>query len=403
MLSEKLRAHRIISIGVYLPIVTAIVGIVLDLTGVTRKFIEYSGIWFGDIEEFELHVFIGSIGAGACIAIAGGLLLAISRWKPRKSPYLGRIVVALVLIPVVQVVFVWLSVVLPYQRERQIAARVEVLGGKVQVEYRGPVWISQSLQGRLPFFDRITDIQVHDGDAALSDLLSELGTLHKLESLELSGTQITDVGLEHLKGLTNLKRLFLYRTQVTDAGLDRLKGLTSLEVLYLIDTLISDSGLEHLKGMTNLKQLMLGDTQVTDTGLEHLKGLTSLVFLDLDNTEVTDAGIEHLKNTTALHRLRLGKTQVTDAGLEHLKELPGLSWLELSSTEVTDGGLSHLSALTSLGILDLAGTQVTDFGLEHFKGLKSLTRLYLSNTTTTAEGREKLRKALPSCQVEPNP
>ncbi|MEO2031137.1 MAG: hypothetical protein ABGZ35_03525, partial [Planctomycetaceae bacterium] len=47
-------------------------------------------------------------------------------------------------------------------------------------------------------------------------------------SVLLRGEQITDVVLEHLKGMTSLKLLRLEYTQITDAGLENLKGLTSL-------------------------------------------------------------------------------------------------------------------------------------------------------------------------------
>ncbi len=49
----------------------------------------------------------------------------------------------------------------------------------------------------------------------------------------LDGTQVTDAGLVHLKGLTKLVRLDLQDTQVTDAGLVHLRGLTKLERLVL--------------------------------------------------------------------------------------------------------------------------------------------------------------------------
>ena len=39
----------------------------------------------------------------------------------------------------------------------------------------------------------------------------------------------------------------------------------------LMDTQVTDAGLEHLKGMTNLRYLHLGDTQVTDAGVNELK------------------------------------------------------------------------------------------------------------------------------------
>ena len=44
---------------------------------------------------------------------------------------------------------------------------------------------------------------------------------------------------------------------------------------------VTDAGLEHLKGLTSLQILVARQTQVTDAGLEHLKGLTSLQGLDL--------------------------------------------------------------------------------------------------------------------------
>ena len=40
---------------------------------------------------------------------------------------------------------------------------------------------------------------------------------------DLAGTQVTDAGLVHLKGLTKLKRLSLQGSQVTRAGVAELK------------------------------------------------------------------------------------------------------------------------------------------------------------------------------------
>ena len=107
----------------------------------------------------------------------------------------------------------------------------------------------------------------------LGGKVTEEGTPPRM-SISFFGTQVTDAGLEHLKGLTDLESLDLRLTKVTDAGLEHLKGLTSLTSLNLdLVTQITDAGLEHLKGLTNLTSLNLGRTKVTDAGLEHLKGL----------------------------------------------------------------------------------------------------------------------------------
>ncbi len=94
---------------------------------------------------------------------------------------------------------------------------------------------------------------------------------------------------------TNRTEVDLSGTNVTDAGLEHLKGLTSLQELYLDGTEVTDAGLVHLKGLTSLRRLLLSDTKVTDAGLVHLKGLTSLQALNLRYTKVTDAGVKKLQ------------------------------------------------------------------------------------------------------------
>ena len=84
---------------------------------------------------------------------------------------------------------------------------------------------------------------------------------------------------------------------------------------------VSDAGLEHLKGLTQLQWLYLSNTAISDAGLEHLRGLTQLQWLDLLNTNVSDAGLEHLKGLTRLQELRLGGTGVSDAGVKKLKQV----------------------------------------------------------------------------------
>ena len=97
------------------------------------------------------------------------------------------------------------------------------------------------------------------------------GVAGPIVEVYFNGTHLTDVGLEHLKGLNNLRQLHLGSTQVTDAGLEHLKGLTKLSMLWLSHTQITDGGLEHLSGMTNLRHLFVDGTQVTDEGVKKLE------------------------------------------------------------------------------------------------------------------------------------
>ena len=79
------------------------------------------------------------------------------------------------------------------------------------------------------------------------ETLAPVGRLGHLESLELSGTAITDAGLAHLKGLTGLRRLTIDRTLVSDAGLAHLEGMASLTSLNISGGRITDEGILALE------------------------------------------------------------------------------------------------------------------------------------------------------------
>lgn len=89
--------------------------------------------------------------------------------------------------------------------------------------------------------------------------------------LGLAGTQVTDTGLEQIKGLKNLRRLHLEKTALTDAALAHLAGFAELRYLNLYNTKVTDAGLAHLKGLKNLEKLYLWQTEVTDAGAKALK------------------------------------------------------------------------------------------------------------------------------------
>jgi hypothetical protein len=205
--------------------------------------------------------------------------------------------------------------------------------------------------------------------------LKRIEGLKCLQELSLYRTLVTDAGLEHLKALTKLQRLNLTSVNpvIKRAGstgrIPRAyssSGLPAPNPLGLPGPHVTDVGLEHLKALTNLQSLSLKATDVTDAGMKHLGDLVNLGTLDLNDTGVGDAGLEHLKRLTKLQDLSLFNTNVTDSGLEHLKGMTSLQWLDLGGSSgpignvaVTDAGLEHLKGLTNLLHLGLWGTKVS--------------------------------------------
>jgi hypothetical protein len=139
----------------------------------------------------------------------------------------------------------------PALRQRRAVAYVESLGGRVSYansreteSAHVPEWLEQRLG--IDFFRSVNGVY-------------------------LDGTQVSDAGLAHLKGLNVLERLSLYDTRISDAGLAQLKEMNALERLSLHSTQISDAGLTHLQGLAALEVLYLHNTQVSDAGMSRLQ------------------------------------------------------------------------------------------------------------------------------------
>jgi serine/threonine protein kinase len=190
------------------------------------------------------------------------------------------------------------------------------------------------------------------------------------------------------------------------AGLTPLNGVTSLQSLVLnMCSRLTGDGLEGLPGLTGLRNLYLtGCERLTDDGLAYLRGLTALEYLDLGGCgKLTDEGVAHLSGLTALQRLDLGGCELlTGGGVAHLQRLAALQTLNLSRCELLrNDGLERLRGFPDLRILNLNGCRrVTDTGLTHLHALTALQSLYLLGCSRLTDvGLERLRRALPACEI----
>lgn len=194
--------------------------------------------------------------------------------------------------------------------------------------------------------------------------------------VDFGGAGITDADLVHLKELKGILVLDLSGTKITDAGLDLLHGsgtLKSVGVLILSGTDITSAGLSLLGGATQLKTLGIGRTKIGDDGLGNLAKMIGIRSLNLSGTNISNAGLAHLQKLIEIRSLDLSDTKITDEGLGHLKWMTNLHSLDLCGTEVSDAGLAQLEGLT---------------GLLHRSGKFNL---FLDRTSVTFEGKHKLR------------
>ncbi len=97
--------------------------------------------------------------------------------------------------------------------------------------------------------------------------------------------------LKSLKHLRGLHALYLEGMRVRDDHIEHLLAMSELEVLDLSATDITDLGAMRLASLSNLEALSLNHTAITDRTLEAFSD-TSLESLDVDDTDITMASAE---------------------------------------------------------------------------------------------------------------
>lgn len=183
------------------------------------------------------------------------------------------------------------------------------------------------------------------GTNASREVILKVAGLSTIRSLDLTGCEIGDDDLAALAGM-KIGQLQLSSTQVTDAGMEHVAGMKSLQILHVDDTTVGDRGLGRIVTLPLLMDVRVARTRITSTGLGQLA------------------------SASQIWRLSIGGSDIRDESLSQLKALPRLSSLEIKNAEVTDHGLEILSSFTGLRQITLADTQVTQTAVEKLKAAR---------------------------------
>jgi hypothetical protein len=174
-------------------------------------------------------------------------------------------------------------------------------------------YISDSGLVYLKRLSKLQSLRIRNANITTSGLVNLKGLI-QLEELDLSGNNIAGEGLKYLEGLNNLKTLELGGCGLANADLIYIKNINKLQILFLgYNFNITDDGLDIIKGMRSLKELNLySDNKITDAGLEKLQALTQLeilIFGGVNNqVKFTKDGVERLQKAlpkTKIHAERV--------------------------------------------------------------------------------------------------
>ena len=266
----------------------------------------------------------------------------------------------------------------------------------------------------------------------ISDL-SPLMDLQQLEWLNISENHVSDLrplmamvslrtiyadanniqSTVPLGALANLKELYLSANPLTDySGLGKLTGL---ETLYLEDVGMEDAALEALRGLTGLRLLSIYDNPaLTGEAVDSLKSSLRSCFIqhaplvytievagvrirrDVTELDLSSSGVTDLSNLTLLSNLETLNLRANALGnIYSLQVITSLRHLDLAFNQISDA--SPLASLVYLETLDVSGNQISL--IKPFFSLTNLRELNLSGNPIPAEEVERLRSALPNCNI----
>ena len=135
---------------------------------------------------------------------------------------------------------------------------------------------------------------------ATDEILAKVGTATELESLDLSGNEISDDGIQNLVLLKRLRYLSLERTAISDSSASVLGNLPGLEELDVTSTAVTDDWVKKVSAAPNLIAFWLGGTRVSDLSVPSLLKMRALKQLDVRKSKITETGRKNLQQIVEL-------------------------------------------------------------------------------------------------------
>lgn len=221
---------------------------------------------------------------------------------------------------------------------------------------------------------QLTAIDFTDCDLALGTL-THLSKLPSLRSLILVGVNIGDEEVKAINQLARIESLDLSQTNVTPLGLQELT-LPELSELFLAGVEL-DNNFAFLDSLPNVSRLTLADSKLDDDGAAVLSKASQLTFLDVSRTKLTAKGIGALAEHRKLRELWLDGLSVNDA-VDRLSQMSNIRSFEFEGTDLADDGLKTLAGMSRLQSIGLVDTKVTEEGIRFFEKQRPMCDIFVS-------------------------
>lgn len=207
----------------------------------------------------------------------------------------------------------------------------------------------------------------------------DLGGLHGIESLALSGNNLAELPPEVFDDLTSLRDLNLRHNRLVSLPPDLFRNLTALRWLNLAQNQLTRLPEAAFAGLTDLYSLSLGNNQLTAVPSDAFEGLSSLGRLELLHNKIPELPAGAFGSLTALRTLDLRLNRLGRLPEDAFAGLVKLERLALGGNRLTKLPAGLFTGLVALRYLNLGHNRLGELPSGAFQDLANLYHLDLYN------------------------
>lgn len=200
------------------------------------------------------------------------------------------------------------------------------------------------------------------------DQLAQIGTLQELKRLNLSRTSLKNKDVVKLSALTSLESLNLSGNELSFEAMPALRTMKKLTELNIDDIRTSADGIDALGQLVSLRSLSMSRSGIDGADLTYLLPLADLETLDISSTKIGDRGLGAIRAFDSLQTLNISKTRITNKALDHLDILAKLKTLQMDGMPLDDGCLVAIGKIPNLESISALNTKITPDGIRKTLG-----------------------------------
>ena len=205
---------------------------------------------------------------------------------------------------------------------------------------------------------RVTGLVLGD-NGLTGEIPIELGSLVRLDFLDLFGNALTGSIPAELGDLVNLHDLYLDANALTGSIPAELGNLVNLHYLYLAGNALTGSIPAELGNLVNLRWLSVDSNELTGPIPVELGSLANLETLSVDSNELTGPIPAELGSLANLETLSVDSNELTGPIPVELGSLANLQTLSVDSNELTGRIPAELGSLANLETLSVDSNELT--------------------------------------------